>query len=210
MSDLSPLLPEKRLTELIDEKMRELGISQRELEEDVEIAQPLISRSLRYSREFKYSEAQRIIEYLLSKRSFIPGDLRAIDYATAGEDLVYSYDDELVGEVVSKLRSNRFTQIPVRNRESGRWMGVVTEQGILKLLFSPVGRVKAKNCRQIVSMPVKESGLVEGILECPERESLVMVAQMLIHYYAVLLTSDLGEVKGIVTRADILKLLENC
>jgi len=30
---------------------------------------------------------------------------------------------------------------------------------------------------------------------------------MLMHFYAVLLTDDLGEVKGIITRADILKLL---
>ncbi len=210
MDELSPLIPEKRLAELIDEKMRELGVSQRELEEDVEIAQPLISRSLRYTRDFRYSEAQRIVEYLLSKRSFIPGNLRAIDYATTGENLIYSYDDESISDVVSKLRDNRISQIPIRRRENGRWMGVVTEQGILRLLFSPMGRTDARDCGQIVSMSVRASGLVEGILECPESESLVMVAQLLIHFYAVLLSSDLGDVKGIITRADILKLLENC
>jgi predicted transcriptional regulator len=45
------------------------------------------------------------------------------------------------------------------------------------------------------------------IVDCPMDSTLGVVAQMLLHFYAVLLTDDLGDVRGIITRADMIKLL---
>lgn len=209
MDEMSPLIPEKRLIELIGEKMRQLGISQRELENDLDIAQPLISRSLRFTRDFKYDEAQRIISYLLLKRSLIPYDLKAIEYATTGEELVFAYDDESVGELVVKMKELGFSQIPIKDRSNDKWIGVVTDLGILKMLL-PSSKVSVvKDRAKIGSMLIRDSGLIEGIVDCPDDESLIVVAQMLIHFYAILLRSDIGEVRGIITRADLLKLIVN-
>jgi len=36
--------------------MLELGVSQRDIEDELDIPQPLISRSFRVGREFRYSE----------------------------------------------------------------------------------------------------------------------------------------------------------
>jgi predicted transcriptional regulator len=209
MDELTPLIPEKKLTELIEKKMRELGVSQHNLEDELDIAQPLLSRSLRFTREFKYSEAQKIIEYLLLKRSLIPYNLKAIDYATTGDDLAFAYDDESISELVAKMKGPGFSQIPIKSKANGNWIGVVTDLGIVKMLQASSREVIIKDRTKIGSMLIRDSGLIEGIVDCPDDESLIVVAQMLIHFYAILLRSDLGEVRGIITRADLLKLIVN-
>jgi predicted transcriptional regulator len=184
MGELFPLIPEKRLIELIDEKMRQLGISQRELDEDLDIAQPLISRSLRFTRDFKYDEAQRIISYLLLKRSLIPSDLKAIDYATTGEELVFAYDDESIGDLVAKMKEPGFSQIPVKNRANGNWIGVVTDLGILKMLLQSSKELVIKDRTKIGSMQIRESGIIEGIVDCPDDEPLIVVADPRLRHLA--------------------------
>jgi len=121
--------------------------------------------------------------------------------------LVSAYDDETVSDVAFKLQDRDFSQIPIRDRITGNWIGVVTDLGVLKMLLpnhDPVIKDRAK----IGSLLISESGLVEGILECPYTESLIVVAQMLVYSYAVLLKNNLGELKGIITRADILQLVK--
>jgi predicted transcriptional regulator len=54
-------------------------------------------------------------------------------------------------------------------------------------------------------MRIGDAGVIESIIDCPMDSTLSIVAQILVHFYAVLLTNDLGEVKGIITRADMLK-----
>jgi len=209
MEELFPLIPEEKLTKLIDEKMRELGISQRSLEDELDIPQPLISRSLKVGREFKYNEVQKIVQYLLQKRSLIPTDLRAIDYATTGEDLVFAYDDESIGGLVVKMMGPGFSQIPIKSRANGNWIGVVTDLGILKMLLPSPREPLCEDRSKIRSILIRDSGLIEGIVDCPDDESLIVVAQMLVHFYAILLRSDSGEVRGIITRSDLLKLIVN-
>ena len=127
MEELFPLIPEEKLAEIIDERMRELGVSQRSLEDELGIPQPLISRSLKIGREFRYNEVQQIVSYLLLKRSLIPTNLKAIDYATKFDELVYAFDDEPVSGVAFELGKNGFSQIPIKNRDSGDWIGIVTD-----------------------------------------------------------------------------------
>jgi len=163
MEELFPLIPEKKLTELIDEKMYELGISQRNLEDELDIPQPLISRSLKIGREFKYNEAQKIIQYLLQKRSLIPTHLKAIDYATTGEDLVFAYDDESVGDLVAKMKGLGFSQIPIKRKADGNWIGVVTDLGILKMLLPSSREPISKDRTKIGSTQIQDSGLIGAL-----------------------------------------------
>lgn len=211
MEGLFPLIPEERVTELIEEKMRELNVSQRDLEDELDIPQPLISRSLKtgkkIKREFKYSEVQSIVQYLLLKRSLIPSQLKAIDFATKEDELVYAYDDESVREVALKLKKNGFSQIPIKDRVTGVWSGVVTDLGILRMLLPFSKGPKFSDRTKIGSISIRDSGLLEGIVDCPYDESLVVVANILLYFYAILLKNERGDVKGIITRADILKLM---
>lgn len=82
MEELFPLIPEEKLSKLIEKKMPELVITQSFLEDEFGIPQPLISRSFRIGREFKYNEVQKIIQYILLRKSQIHPHLKAIDFAT--------------------------------------------------------------------------------------------------------------------------------
>ena len=205
MDELIPLIPESKLVELIRERMRELGVSQRDLENKLDIPQALISRTLKESRGFKYDEAQRIIEYLLTKRTLIPWNMKAQALAVT-EKLVWVYDNAKVGETAASMKENGFTQVPVKRRVDGRWRGVVTDLSMLRRMLSS-SQIYVGSLQEFKDATIRDAGVIEGIADCPLDSTLGVVAQMLIHFYAVLLTDDLGEVKGIITRADILKLL---
>ena len=205
LDELTPLIPEAKLAQLIKEKQIELGVSQRELDDKLGIPQSLISRALKDDRGFRYDEAQRIVEYLLMKRTLIPWDGKARDLAVT-EKLVWLYDDVTVGAAAAEMLAKGFSQIPVKSRVDGRWLGVVTDLSILRRMH-PAAAVKVNSLAEFSRMKIGDAGVIEGVVDCPIDTSLGVVAQMLMYFYAVLLTDDLGEVKGIITRADILKLL---
>jgi predicted transcriptional regulator len=205
LSELKPLIPEAKLAQLIKAKQKELGVSQRELDKELLISQSLISRALKDERGFRYDEAQRIVEYLLTKRTLIPWNMKAKDLAVTNK-LVWLHDDASVGEVSAKMIEKGFTQIPVKRREDGRWRGVVTDLTILSRLL-PSAEVKANSLEELSKMKISEAGVIEGIVDCPLESTLGQIAQILASFYAVLLTDDLGDVKGIITRADLLRLL---
>ncbi len=205
MDELTPLIPEAKLAQLIRVKQSELGVSQRELEDRLDIPQSLISRALKEERGFRYDEAQRIVEYLLTKRTLIPWDRKAQDLAVI-EKLVWVYDDATVREVASEMLDKGFTQVPVKSREDGRWRGVVTDLSILRRMIPP-SKIEMSSLDEFKDMIIKNAGIIESIADCPIDSTLGLVAQMLVHFYAILLTDDLGEVRGIITRADLLKLL---
>jgi predicted transcriptional regulator len=205
LDELIPLIPESKLVQLIREKQTELGVSQRDLENKLDIPQALISRTLKEARGFKYDEAQRIVEYLLTKRTLIPWNMKAQALAVT-EKLVWVYDDAKVGETAASMKENGFTQVPVKRRENGGWRGVVTDLSMLRRML-PSSQIDGGSLQEFKDSMISDAGVIEGIADCPIDSTLGVVAQMLIHFYAVLLTDDLGEVKGIITRADILKLL---
>jgi predicted transcriptional regulator len=205
LDELTPLIPEAKLAQLIRAKQAELGVSQRELDDKLDISQSLISRALKDERGFRYDEAQRIVEYLLMKKTLIPWNGRARDLAVT-EKLVWVHDDATVGEVAAVMLDKGFTQIPVKRCEDGRWQGVVTDLSILRRML-PTAEHRANSLAEFNHMRIGDAGVIEGVVDCPLESSLGVVAQMLIHFYAVLLTDDLGDVKGIITRADMLKLL---
>jgi len=201
-----PLIPESKLAQQIREKLLELGVSQRELENALDIPQALISRTLKEERGFKYEEAQRIVEYLLTKRTLIPWNMKAKDLAVTDKQLVWVYDDAKIRETAALMKDNGFTQVPVKRRRDGRWRGVVTDLSVLRRML-PSAQIDGGSLPEFKDALIGDSGVIEGIADCPIYSTLGVVAQMLQHFYAVLLTDDLGEVKGIITRADILKLL---
>jgi predicted transcriptional regulator len=116
------------------------------------------------------------------------------------------FDDVTVGAAAAVMLKNGFTQIPVKNRVDGRWRGVITDLSTLRRLL-PSPSIEISSLAEFKGMMIKDAGVIEVIADCPMDSTLGVVAQMLVHFYAVLLTDDFGEVRGIITRADILKLL---
>jgi predicted transcriptional regulator len=98
-----------------------------------------------------------------------------------------------------------FSQLPVRNRSTNSFAGVVTEISVLKRMMMP-GEHSTGGLRELSGSRIDEAGVIEGITSVPQNTSLVEITEILLRDPAVLLTK-LGEIKGIHTRADFLKYL---
>ena len=210
MDELTPLIPEEKLTRMIEEKLKELNISQRELEKDLQIDQSLISRALKNKRGFRYEEAQRIIQYLFGRTTLISLDKTAMDLATTGEKLVWIYSDATLQEAAKKMLDGGYSQIPVKDRFNNQWSGIITDLSVTKALVNSLtGRERGGSPIELGGQKVGESGLVEAMTDLPPNTPLSIAAQLLVHFYAVLLRDDLGNLKGIITRSDLLNLLND-
>ena len=209
MSGLKPLIPESKLCELINKRMSELRLSQRRIAAALDIPQSDISRSLSGRKGLRYDELQRIIEYVLSIESLVQTDVRAIDLAVLVDDLAWVYNEASIGTVVEIMLEGGFSQIPVKDIDDDEFTGVVTDLGILGSMILPAsGRPGVVSLDDLRKTSVEESNLVEAIADCPPDVPLSVVAQLLVHFPALLLRDDLGDVKGIITRADLLTLLK--
>ena len=116
------------------------------------------------------------------------------------------FDDATVGAAADVMLRKGFTQIPVKNRVDGMWRGVITDLSILRRML-PSPNTEMSSLAEFKGVMIKDAGVIEGVADCPMDSTLGVVAQMLVYFYAVLLTDDLGDVKGIITRADVLRLL---
>jgi predicted transcriptional regulator len=147
--------------------------------------------------------------------SLIPCDAKTSEYSSKIE-LEAAYDDETISSIAKKMRKNEISQLPVFSREEGEYLGLVTELSLLKriLKFEPyetVHELKEKmktpeSLSDFKSMTVSEANVIEKIPDYPLETSFREIAQLLTHYYAIPLYEK-TRVTGIITRADILKLL---
>ena len=83
---------------------------------------------------------------------------------------------------------------------------VVTEQSIVRMLLSPHSlKTKLKSIEKLGHAEIGELGVMESMPRYPFDTALVEIAQVLMNNPAILI-EERGEVTGIITRADLLKL----
>jgi predicted transcriptional regulator len=207
--DLHPLLPKEKLLDYVREAQRQLGVSSSEIGRHAGLNQPSMSNLLnpasKNPRELSYEEAYDIVQYLVSRVSLLPAGLKAGDIMTGHRALVWATGDQTLSEVARVMFERGFSQMPVRDKETGSIRGVVTDLSILKALMGGVGN-EASSIDELRRMTLAESGLVESVLECPRNSLLLDAAYILRGYPAVLISSG-SEIIGILTRSDLLKLM---
>jgi predicted transcriptional regulator len=99
-----------------------------------------------------------------------------------------------------------YSQLPVKNRTSGDFLGIISEISIMKNILHPeVNNAKIISVDDLGSLTIRKAGVIEEIPTYPIGSKMVEITQVLMNYYAVLLTKE-EKVVGIITRADILKL----
>ena len=87
---------------------------------------------------------------------------------------------------------NGISQLPVI--ENGKVVGTVTEEGIVSNLSSTIAEEKVGKIMQ-APMP-----------QVPEDTSISIIRPLLENHYGILVTKK-GEVAGIITRSDLLKVI---
>jgi CBS domain-containing protein len=125
-------------------------------------------------------------------------------------DVVTASEDALVGEIVEKMAAHRVSGLPIVD-DGDRLVGVVSQADLLPRVAAtrpagertPHGRRRAKaaaiSARELMSTPALTIGADEPLSAAARKMQLKKVKRLLV-------TGDDGQLLGIVSRADLLRL----
>jgi predicted transcriptional regulator len=203
---INPILPKEQVIERVRLIVKEYRITQEELAQAIDITKTGVSKVFKGTRDLSYEEVQKMINYVSGRASIIPPEALAKNYATTFDDLAWAHDDEALTEVSKRMFEKGYSQLPVKNRTSGDFLGIISEISVMKNILHPeVNNAKIISVDDLGSLTIRKAGVIEEIPTYPIGSKMVEITQVLMNYYAVLLTKE-EKVVGIITRADILKL----
>jgi predicted transcriptional regulator len=177
----------------ISRKRKLLGLTQNELAKLSGVSQSLIAKLESGKVEPSYTKVKKIFETLnkLEVKNKIKAD--RINY----NKVVSVQADELVSQAVVLMKKYGFSQLPVLNRK--QVVGSISEKTILNQIL------EGKFLNQISKLQIREV-MEESLPQVNEDAPLSLISSLLQVYPAVLISAK-GDVKGIITKADFLKLL---
>jgi predicted transcriptional regulator len=170
-----------------------LGISQRRMASYIGISQSALAKIESGRMNPSYEMVRRIFRFLDSMQSPSMGLVGEI----CSRPVVSVSSSDQVSTAARILRDRGFKQLPVR--DGPLWVGSISERSISRLLL------QTDDPRRVLERRVADV-MDEALPMVPESTPITEVIPLLQHYQAVLTTSR-GEVTGIVTNADLLKML---
>ena len=178
----------------IRKRRKMLDITQAELAEASGISQSTITKVEQGKISASYNTVVKLFE-TLEKMSNKKKEIPIMDIAT--KDIVSVQEDEGVHKVLEILKDTGFSQLPVFRGDSS--VGSISERVILKLLNS------GRSMEQINRMNVSEV-MDDSFPTISENATVESISTILNTSNAVLITRK-GKIAGMVTRADLLKLV---
>lgn len=180
------------LRSLVETRKR-LGLTQAELAKLSGVSQSLISKIEGGKINPSYEVVRKIFQALELVRAERGRGLTAGNICTK-EVIVVNSSDSL-GKAIDLMKRYGISQLPVLER--GRVVGTISESTIVRKLE----RIRSPNIRVGEIMD-------EALPTVPETASLSLLRDIFQEYPAVLVQKN-GEIVGIVTRADLFKVLES-
>ena len=203
------ILPDEEwLIEHLNKIINENRISQEELANILGVStQSAVSRILNQESRLTYQEAYRLTIHLLKYSSPIPSK-PVSEYSRKSDETSFVYSDEPISEAVRKLEKGNFTQILVKDREKGTCLGIVTDLTLLKRMAQPLKSTsKDKWLTELKTLTIENADVIEQVPQYPEDCSIIEIAEGLKNHYAVLIEEGSENKIGIITRADLLKIM---
>ncbi len=185
-----PLLPELR--EIRERRVR-LRMSQRDLAKNLGVSQSLIAKIERNKVSPSYALVRRVFSYLDSMHTANAG--RAVDISS--RPVAYVQTEDAVQKAVRILQSTGYKQLPVRDGEV--WAGCIYERTISRHLL------ETNDPRSLLRRQVGQI-MDEALPLAAEDTPITALIPLLQQAQAVLVTRK-GRVTGIITNADLLKLI---
>jgi predicted transcriptional regulator len=182
--------------EELKRRRTKLGLSQRKFASYLGVSQSTITKIENRKLSPSYDlvkKAHEILDSFGSPQIGLAGDI-------AVKKLVSVQDDDLISRAVQLLQQHGFKQLPVRDAQS-HWVGSVSERSISNRLL------KVSNPKLLLSKEVSEV-MDEGFPMVAEDTPISVIIPLLQHFQAIL-TIKKGQVTGIVTNADLVKMLSS-
>ncbi len=173
-----------------------LGLSQRKFASYLGVSQSAVTkienRKLSPSYEL-VRKAYEILDSFGGPQIGLAGDLSVKKIASIE-------DEDLISKAVQIMQNHGFKQLPVRN-QNGQWVGSVSERSISNRLL------KVSNPKVLLSKKVSEV-MDEAFPSVAEETPISIIIPLLQHFQAVLTTRK-GSVTGIITNADLVKMISS-
>jgi predicted transcriptional regulator len=163
---------------------KKLGLTQSELASHAKVSQSLIAKIEAGLLDPTYSNANKIFTALkeLNKKT----EAKASEIMNS--KLIFVLPDEEIKEAVSKMKKFSVSQLPVIKDHKS--VGIVSESDILDAILSG----KGKKIKDIMA----DSPPVVSI------NTSISVVSDLLKFYSLILVSEDGELKGVITKSDLL------
>ena len=168
----------------IKEIRKKLGLTQSELSKRSGVSQSLIAKVEAGILDPTYSKLKKIISALseAGKKKELKAD------KIMNPKVIYVNPGDKIKDVIKKMKRHGISQLPVI--EEHKAIGVVSETTILDALLSK----KGKHVRDIMT-------------DAPpivSKNSSVSVISNLLQFYPMVLVSENGRMKGVITKSDLL------
>jgi predicted transcriptional regulator len=171
-----------------------LGLTQKDLAKMAEVSQSLIAKLESGKIDPSYTKTKSVFDVLESLEMRREGSVEQILH----NNVISIQGSETVSKAVQLMREHGFSQVPVFDGE--HVIGSITERTVLSQILS------GKDLGSMSMLSVKEI-MDESFPMVGEKAPLSLVSNLL-HVYPAVLVSKKGKVIGIVTKADLLKMLE--
>ena len=177
----------------IAKKRRQLGVKQAELAKLAGVSQSLIAKLESGKIDSSYTKVKTIFDVLdrleaktkIQEEKIVPNEVISIQ------------KDETLSKVVRLMKDHGYSQIPVFNGKQS--VGSISEKTILRQILA------GKDLSQISKLPTEEI-MEEAFPQVSEDAPLSLISSLLQTYSAVLVAKK-GNVVGIITKADLLRML---
>ena len=179
--------------EEIAKRRRQLDLKQSELAKMAGVSQSLIAKLEAGTIDSSYTKVRTIFDVLerLEFKSKVQAE------KVLHNEVITVQKSEPISKVVKLMKDHGYSQIPVF--EGKHSVGSVSEKTILRQIM------EGKDLEQISSLPTEEI-MEEAFPQIDEDAPLSLISSLLQTYSAVLVSKK-GEVIGIITKADLLRML---
>ena len=163
----------------------EAGLTQRQLAKLVGVSQAHIAKIEGERVDPRLSTVNKILQVLTEGKG-----KRCSDIMT--KDVIFARPDDRVRKVSELMIRHAISQLPVM--DGGKVVGTVTEESIIR------------NLSPTIADEMVERAMQPPLPSVPEETSIDMVQSLLENHPGVLVVRR-GDVVGIITRSDILKII---
>ncbi|MCW6169082.1 MAG: CBS domain-containing protein [Thermoplasmatales archaeon] len=178
---------------------KNLGISQKELSSAVGVSQSYVARLEKGSLNPTYNKVKKIYEFLNQSTEKLHSISLTVEKIMNRPVVTCLPYDTLIA-ALDVMRTRGFSQLPVAN-DDGNIIGVISESDINDLLM------KGNSIESLRNMSVRK--VMTGTLPQLDKLSQISMTYPLLKFSNAVIIVDSGRPVGIVTKADILKAIED-
>jgi predicted transcriptional regulator len=173
-----------------------LGLSQRKFASYLGVSQSTITKIENKKLSPSYELVKKafdILDSFGSPQIGLAGDI-------AIKKVVSIQDNDVISKAVQILQQHGFKQLPVRDKEN-HWVGSISERSISNRLL------KVANPKLLMSREIAE--VMDEAFPMIAEDTPISIAIPLLQHFQAVLTTKKGRVTGIVTNADLVRMISS-